>query len=85
MDNSSPIDTQPLGLQPQSQSVLGSSVSPAQALADRLTALLVLDEISPCLRHFCQGLGDVVGGHALCFEIQITPSSSSPQKMPSMK
>src|SRR5919199_3392173 len=32
--------------------------------------VLVLDEVSPCLRHFCQCLGDVVGGHALGFEIQ---------------
>src|SRR5215831_5899494 len=52
------------------QSVLGSEVSPAQALADRLRDVLVLDERYPCLRHFSQCLGDVVGGHALRPEIQ---------------
>jgi len=45
-------------------------VRPSQLLEDRLTYFPVLDEISPCLRHFCQCLGDVVGGHALCPEIQ---------------
>src|SRR5919198_4647635 len=37
---------------------------------DRLSYFLLLNEIAPCLRHFCQCLGDVVGGHALGFEIQ---------------
>src|SRR4029434_10927000 len=70
MDHSPPTDTQPLGLPLHSRSVHGAAVRPAQALADRLTALLVLDEIAPCLRHFSQSLGDLVGGHALGFEIQ---------------
>src|SRR5262249_51344456 len=37
---------------------------------DRLTYVLLLDEVSPYLCHPCQCLGDLVGGHALCLEIQ---------------
>src|SRR5215510_3470751 len=43
---------------------------PSQALEDRLGDFLLLDEISPRPRHFCQCLRDVVGGHTLCPEIQ---------------
>ena len=51
-------------------------LSPVVALGDEQShrkaaenLLLVLDERSPCLRHFSQCLGDVVGGHALRPEI----------------
>jgi hypothetical protein len=69
-DNFPLTDTQPLGLPLLSQSVPGAAVRPSQPLEDRLRDVLLLDEISPCLRHCCQCLGDVVGGHALCPEIQ---------------
>src|SRR4029434_2746267 len=66
-----PLTDTPRRLLPlQSQSVPGSAVRPSQALEDRLRDVLLLDEISPYLRHLCQCLGDVVGGHALCPEIQ---------------
>src|SRR5215831_18797784 len=70
MDNSPPTDTQPLVLPLYSQSVPGDAVRPSQPLEDRLSYFLLLDEISPCLRHFSQCLGDVIGGHTLGFEIQ---------------
>src|SRR5215831_14252107 len=70
MDNSPPTDTQPLVLPLHSQSVPGAAVRSSQPLEDRLSYFLLLDEISSCLRHYCQCLRDLVGGHALCPEIQ---------------
>src|SRR5215831_3142020 len=70
MDNFPLADIPLLELPLHLQSVLGSAVRSSQALEDRLRDVLLLDEISPSLRHSCQCLRDLVGGHALCPEIQ---------------